>query len=123
MPLFSLDPPLASGQDHDACRATIRIGSRSFYAASRLLPLAVRRPAFGLYAFCRLSDDAIDCGDDPEVARDRLRERLARASVGQPLPFPADRAMADLMRRLRHSARRPRSAARRARMGRRRACL
>ena len=35
-------------------------GSRSFYAASQLLPYPVRSPAYGLYAFCRLSDDAVD---------------------------------------------------------------
>ena len=43
----------ASEADHAACRAAIRTGSRSFYAASHLLPPAVRRAAYGLYAFCR----------------------------------------------------------------------
>ncbi|MFD0938127.1 squalene/phytoene synthase family protein, partial [Methylobacterium trifolii] len=54
----ALPPDLST--DHAACRAAIRAGSKSFYAASMLLPPTVRRPAYGLYAFCRLSDDAVD---------------------------------------------------------------
>ena len=99
MPRFLFDPSLASLSDHAECRDAIRIGSRSFYAASRLLPAVVRRRAFGLYAFCRLSDDAIDLGGGSIDALERLRDRLARASEGRPLPHAADRAMADLMDR------------------------
>ncbi|HKX94980.1 MAG TPA: squalene/phytoene synthase family protein, partial [Methylibium sp.] len=40
-----------------ACRASLRHGSRSFFAASLLLPRAVREPASALYAFCRMADD------------------------------------------------------------------
>lgn len=99
MPRFLFDPSLASLSDHAECRAVIREGSRSFYAASRLLPASVRKPAFGLYAFCRLSDDAIDLGTGSTNALERLRDRLDRAAEGRPLPHPADRAMADLVRR------------------------
>jgi phytoene synthase len=53
---------LASPNDREACRAAIKTGSRTFYAASLVLPARVRDPAYGLYAFCRLSDDAIDLG-------------------------------------------------------------
>lgn len=59
---------------------------RSFFAASRLLPAHVRRPAFGLYAFCRLSDDVVDLEGGSAPALARLRQRLARAHRGQPLP-------------------------------------
>ena len=96
---FSLEAPLSTARDHQECRAAIRMGSRTFYAASKLLPRSVRRPAFGLYAFCRLSDDAVDIGTGSLEALERLRVRLARAGEGRPLPFAADRAMADLMRR------------------------
>ncbi len=96
MLLCSPEPRLASESDYAACRAAIATGSRSFYAASRLLPASVRRPAFGLYAFCRLSDDAIDLGGG---SLDALRLRLERACERRPLPFAADRAMADLIRR------------------------
>ncbi len=97
MPRFFFD--LASRNDHRTCRRAIREGSRSFYSASRLLPADVRRSAFGLYAFCRLSDDAVDLGGDSKDAVARLRERLARAAQGRPLPYAPDRAMADLIRR------------------------
>ena len=38
----------------------LRGGSRSFHAASLLLPARVRDPASALYAFCREADDLID---------------------------------------------------------------
>ena len=99
MSQFSFDADVADPADHAACRAAIRAGSKSFYAASLLLPPSVRRPAFGLYAFCRMSDDAIDLHGGSLGAMDRLRDRLERAAAGRPLPMSADRAMADVMRR------------------------
>lgn len=64
MPVFALDPSAAIratlADDLAACRTAIRAGSKSFYAASMLLPPSVRVSAYGLYAFCRLSDDAVD---------------------------------------------------------------
>ncbi len=87
-----------SGEDHAACRAAIRAGSKSFYAASMLLPAKVRRPAYGLYAFCRLSDDAVDeAGGDRAAALARLERRLALAQAGRPENHPADRALADVL--------------------------
>jgi len=99
MSAFSTMREFAGPSDHQTCKRAIRTGSRTFYAASKLLPLSVRKPAYGLYAFCRLSDDAVDLGDGSPGALDRLRHRLALACEGRPLPFAADRAMADLMRR------------------------
>lgn len=89
----------ATAGDHLACRAAIRHGSRTFYAASLVLPASVREPAYGLYAFCRLSDDAVDLESGSNHALERLRTRLSRAYEGRPLPYAADRAMADLLRR------------------------
>ena len=89
----------ASAADHAACRAAIRRGSRSFFAASLLLPRALRRPAYGLYAFCRLSDDAIDDATSSRGDVESLRVRLGRAYAGRPLAVAADRALADLVRR------------------------
>jgi 15-cis-phytoene synthase len=80
--------------DLAACRALLRGGSRSFHAASLLLPDRVRAPASALYAFCRLADDAVDLDGGRAAAVARLRERLARAYEGRPLPIPADRAFA-----------------------------
>src|SRR4051812_41193278 len=83
-----------------ACRALLRTGSRTFFAASLLLPPAVREPASALYAFCRLADDAADNAADGEgdrvAALARLRHRLGRVCEGRPLPIPVDRAFADV---------------------------
>ncbi|MCA3180749.1 MAG: phytoene/squalene synthase family protein [Burkholderiaceae bacterium] len=81
--------------DLAACRAQLADGSRTFLAASRLLPRAVRDPACALYAFCRTADDAVDLDTVDELAAvARLRTRLARIYAGQPEPTPADRAFA-----------------------------
>lgn len=80
--------------DLAACRALLRDGSRTFLAASHLLPRAVRDPACVLYAFCRQADDAVDLADAPQANLERLRERLQRVYAGAPLAQPADRALA-----------------------------
>jgi phytoene synthase len=46
----------------------MRGGSKSFFAASRVLPQRVRAPASALYAFCRVADDAIDLSESPDAA-------------------------------------------------------
>jgi phytoene synthase len=84
--------------DLAACRALLRGGSRTFHAASFLLPAWVRDPAVSLYAFCRVADDAIDTGGGT-AALAALRERLDRAYGGDPLPIAADRAFADVVAR------------------------
>jgi phytoene synthase len=80
--------------DLAACRAMLRHGSQSFFAASLLLPARVRGPATALYAFCRQADDAIDQGADPRAALAELSARLDAAYAGKPHPNPADRAFA-----------------------------
>ena len=77
-----------------ACRAAIRTGSLSFHSASRLLPRRVCDPALALYAFCRLSDDAVDEGADKTEAVLHLRDRLDRIYAGQPFDAAPDRAFA-----------------------------
>jgi phytoene synthase len=64
--------PCAAVPDHEhdperdlaACQELLVDGSRSFLAASRILPREVARAACALYAFCRLADDSVDgvCG-------------------------------------------------------------
>jgi phytoene synthase len=80
--------------DLAACRTLMRGGSRTFFAASLLLPRRVYEPATALYAFCRLADDAIDEGLCKTAALAELRGRLDRAYRGMPLDIPADRAFA-----------------------------
>jgi phytoene synthase len=101
---------------HDlaACKQLLANGSRTFLAASKLLPGAVRDPACALYAFCRLADDEVDGqtgGGAPRAANDadaqvaagqavgRLRQRLADIYAGRPAPEAADRALAVVVRR------------------------
>jgi 15-cis-phytoene synthase len=85
--------------DMAACRALLKGGSRTFHAASKVLPRQVSEPAIALYAFCRLADDAVDLGDHRTSAVERLRDRLDSAYRGQPFNFPADRAFADIVAR------------------------
>jgi len=83
--------------DLDICRETIRTGSYSFHAASKLLPRSVRDPALVLYAFCRVSDDAVDLGRDKVGAVLRLRDRLDLVYSGRPKDAPIDRAFASVV--------------------------
>ncbi|MEI7463928.1 MAG: phytoene/squalene synthase family protein [Burkholderiales bacterium] len=81
---------------HD-CESLMRTGSKSFFAASLVLPSRVRAPATALYAFCRLADDTIDLESHlhggPMGALHHLQERLQRIYEGRPSPVPADRAL------------------------------
>lgn len=76
-----------------AARATIAKGSKSFAAASTLLPGAVRDDVARLYAWCRHADDTIDGQDmghgerpvaEPEARLAALREATDRALAGRP---------------------------------------
>ena len=81
-------------RDLHHCRTSIKHGSLSFYAASKLLPAKVRDPALALYAFCRLADDAVDEGEAKTAAVFRLRDRLDAIYAGTPNDAPEDRAFA-----------------------------
>jgi phytoene synthase len=81
----SIDRYTASPADLVACRQMLRGGSRTFFAASLLLPPRVREPASALYAFCRSANDAIDIDGGRPAALARLRDRLDRAYDGRPL--------------------------------------
>lgn len=80
--------------DLEACRALLRTGSKSFYAASFLLPDRIRAPACALYAFCRVADDAIDLANGDAEAIAHLEARIAAAYAGTPQDSPYDRAFA-----------------------------
>ncbi len=82
------------GIDLAACEELMRGGSKSFFAASSLLPQRVRMPAIALYAFCRVADDAIDEHIDDPLAIQKLQERLGAIYDGQPEAIIEDRAMA-----------------------------
>ena len=87
------DTPML-GIDLAACEELMRGGSKSFFAASSLLPQRVRMPAIALYAFCRVADDAIDEHIDDPQAIQKLQKRLGAIYDGQPEAIIEDRAMA-----------------------------
>lgn len=88
---------MSAQDDLEHCRDAIRTGSRSFYAASHLLPEKVREPALALYAFCRLADDAVDLNTEKAEAVLSLSERLDLAYRDTPRDAPADRAFAAMI--------------------------
>lgn len=79
--------------DAAAARATIAAGSKSFAAASTLLPASVRDDVARLYAWCRHADDVIDGQEmghgerlvaDPAARLAELRAATDRALAGRP---------------------------------------
>lgn len=85
--------------DLQACVALMRTGSRSFFAASRLLPQRVRPASIALYAFCRVADDIVDeAGLAPAESRSLLAGRLDAIYAGCPGPAVEDRALAAVVR-------------------------
>jgi phytoene synthase len=91
-------PMAATAADRSGCRERIKVGSRSFFAASLLLPAEIRQGAYALYAFCRISDDLVDEDGGSHDAIAALRRRLALAYNGTPADSPIDRAFSDVVR-------------------------
>jgi phytoene synthase len=79
------------------CRRLLCSGSRSFHIASQLLPNRLREAACGLYAFCREADDLIDQGRNPSLALQQLSKRLDAIYIDQPLDYPVDRVLAQIV--------------------------
>ena len=84
----------------DHSRQSMEQGSKSFAAAARLFPAAIRDDAWMLYSWCRHCDDEIDgqvlghgaVGIDPVLAGeklDELRLRTAAALAGRLRQLPA----------------------------------
>lgn len=87
-----------SEQDLRACVGLMRGGSKTFFAASRLLPARVRDASIALYAFCRVADDLVDEGDDAAASLQQLGRRLDAIYAGQPQALMEDRALAAVVR-------------------------
>lgn len=66
-------------QAFDYCESVTAVHSRSFHLASGLLPADRRAAVRALYAFCRVSDDIVDCAADDRAARLEAWRRLATA--------------------------------------------
>lgn len=82
-----------------ARRLSIRHGSQSFYLASLLLPLAIREPAYAIYAFCRLADDLIDREQGGAAAIRDLERMLDRIYAGKPGRSFVERGFTDVVSR------------------------
>ncbi len=99
-PMTTRSPATTGCDDLDACVALMRTGSRTFFAASRLLPARVRPSAIALYAFCRVADDLVDDGGlRVDQAMAQLGHRLDRIYSGDPLDHVEDRALAEVVHR------------------------
>jgi phytoene synthase len=85
--------------DVAACRRILARGSKSFWAASLLLPRRVRGSAASFYAFCRVADDAVDETDDPDRAVEDLTTRIDAVYRGMPHDDPVDRALSAIVER------------------------
>jgi len=88
---------MLSAEDRTLCDKAIFSGSKSFDAASRLLPRDVRVASRALYAFCRASDDLVDEGDLGRASIAQLRNRLNAIYGGARLALPCDRAFASVV--------------------------
>lgn len=83
------------------CVELMRHGSKSFFAASRLLPARYRDAAVSLYAFCRVADDEVDgSGASPDTLA-ALHRRLDAVYAGTPHAIAADQAFARVVHRYR----------------------
>ena len=82
------------GYDLQACVEMMRGGSKSFFAASKLLPQRVRAASIALYAFCRVADDLVDEGESTEEALVELKQRLDAIYSGRTQPHLEDNAPA-----------------------------
>ncbi len=86
-----------ANHDLKACAALMEGGSKTFFAASRLLPQRVRAGAIALYAFCRVADDLVDQpGGGAQLPA--LRARLDRIYAGGPCAALEDHALSLLVR-------------------------
>lgn len=83
--------------DVAACAALLAEGSKTFNAASRLLPGHLHGPIVTLYAFCRIADDAVDLAEVPAHGVEQVEALLDRVYADMPGDDPVERAFARLV--------------------------
>jgi phytoene synthase len=98
-PLAPSAPAALRDDDLAACRALLAAGSKSFFAASWLLPKRCLDGATVLYAFCRIADDLVDEAHGGEEAVAELRARLDGIYGSAVCTDPIDRSLAFVVRR------------------------
>jgi phytoene synthase len=74
----------------------MRVGSRSFFFASRLLPRVLRDAVSVFYAFCRVADDLVDDGESAARGASQVRAMVERVFTGSPAQDAVERALADV---------------------------
>jgi phytoene synthase len=74
------------------------VGSKSFFAASRLFPKRLSTPATIIYAYCRLADDLVDYGGGVEAVKE-LNNRLDAIYEGKPKNLGVDKDFADVVKK------------------------
>lgn len=90
---------------YGVCRRLNAAHGRTYFLATRLLPIERRPAVHALYGFARYADDVVDdLGDDSPAAEkaarlDRLADDLAVALAGGPPVHPVVAALADTARR------------------------
>ena len=84
-------------KDLEICEAILRKGSRSFAAASKLLPKKTREASAVVYAFCRIADDTADEEQSLE-ALGKIEIRLHDIYYGTDHAHPVDRALSAVVR-------------------------
>ncbi len=89
---------VAGSADAKACRAILQRGSKSFFAATLLLPQRLCAPAAAIYAFCREADDVADAPGGIADGLAQLQRRLdfvyqTPTLVPLPAPSAVDRAL------------------------------
>ena len=77
-------PALALADAYQLCHGITRQHSRSFFLSSQFLPGEKRQAIRALYAFCRTSDDTVDCPNGD--ASRALARWVALAQAPQPPP-------------------------------------
>lgn len=83
--------------DLQACVAMMQGGSKTFFAASRLLPPRVRTAAIALYAFCRVADDLVDEAAPGDTPLQVLQARLDALYASTPHDHVEDHALSLLV--------------------------
>jgi phytoene synthase len=91
--------------DMDICNEMMRKGSKSFFMASKLLPVWMRLPTLALYAHCRHGDDVVDDEEDEnkyvqvlKTLHKRLDEAFDEKVAISSLATPVERTFASVVR-------------------------
>ncbi len=88
---YTTCPPLSIEASYQYAEVLTRQYARTFYFASALLPLAQRKHAYAIYAFCRTADSLVDEAEEGHTKED-IQARLSalRRFVQAPHTFVPD---------------------------------